>query len=69
VETYDADFEALCALRRLKGLERINANVAGDLNAVDCYGYRYSARMSRRSIDKINRLFDADFDLFGYDRL
>jgi hypothetical protein len=31
--------------------------------------YRYVERMSARSIDKVNQLFAADFELLGYERL
>ncbi len=33
------------------------------------FGYRYLARMNAKSIDKINRLFERDFDIFGYERV
>jgi hypothetical protein len=32
-------------------------------------GYRYADRMTPASIDKINALFERDFDLFGYERI
>lgn len=73
VENFETDFDALCGRLNLDGVGRTNANVDHDhdpgADAAPPSGYRYPGRMSRRSIDKINRLFDADFALFGYDRI
>ena len=68
VETFEEDFDALCARLDLSDIERVNKNVSsGDDIAPDSSGpYRYVDRMSRTSIDKINALFKADFELFDY---
>ena len=49
-------------------VEPRNANIVDmeGASASNPFGYRYVDRMNSRSIDKINRLFKKDFDIFGY---
>jgi hypothetical protein len=71
VERFEADFEALLSRFRIEPVERVNANVVeleGSAGA-NPHGYRYVDRMNACSIEKINRLFALDFELFGYPRL
>lgn len=71
VETFEADFERFRKKVRIGTLARENANVV-DLEggaSANLHGYRYVDRMNPRSVEKINRLFAADFDLFGYPRV
>ena len=70
VERFERDFDAFCERVGIAPGERANENVSGQLS--DLQGrasYRYVDRMSAASISKINVLFDADFDLFGYEKL
>jgi Sulfotransferase family len=71
VENFEADFQEFTARINIGRVQPLNANVAeleggGKKNP---FGYRYVDRMSARSIAKINRLFERDFDLFQYERL
>jgi hypothetical protein len=69
VETFEADFQELLARLQIEQVITGNANVV-DLEgnaAQNPFGYRYIDRMSSRSIDKINRLFARDFELFHYE--
>ncbi|MDA3896718.1 MAG: sulfotransferase family 2 domain-containing protein [Desulfobacteraceae bacterium] len=74
VETFETDFQEF--LNRV-GIEEpvpaVNMNITetvpdnSNKGAPD--GYKYVNRMNTASVDKINRLFDRDFKLFGYDKL
>ena len=71
VETFEADFQAFLDRVGIGPLPPTNCNVV-DLEggaAGNPHGYRYVDRMHARSIDKVNRLFARDFELFGYYRL
>ena len=69
VESFEADFEALCRHIGVGPLQRVNENVTGELADPAGQQYRYAARMSRASISKINALFQQDFELFGYTKV
>jgi hypothetical protein len=71
VENFDADFQKLLLHIGIQSVESVNANVvelAGDAPH-NPFGYRYVNRMNARSIEKINRLFKKDFDLFKYEQV
>ena len=73
VEDFEADFREFLARVDIDpaGTDPENANVV-ELeggSAGNPHGYRYVDRMDARSIAKINRLFERDFDLFGYERI
>ena len=71
VESFEADFLKFLSVVHIDNVDTCNANVV-DLEggaANNPSGYRYVDRMDSRSIKKINRLFDSDFELFGYKRL
>ncbi len=71
VESFEPDFQALMSLVKIDQVSTVNSNVR-DLEggaATNAFGYRYVDRMNARSVDKINRLFELDFDLFGYQRM
>ena len=71
VENFESDFETFLSVVRIGPLDRTNANVV-DLEGnapANPHGYRYVDRMDSRSVAKVNRLFAADFDLFGYERI
>ncbi len=71
VENFEADFQELLSYIGVEMVQTINTNVVElEGNArYNFFGYRYTDRMSVRSIQKINRLFEQDFDLFNYERL
>jgi hypothetical protein len=71
VETFESDFRRFLRQVDLPDVPGLNANVVEPeaRSAVGPAGYRYADRMNRASIDKINRLFEADFELFGYEKL
>ena len=67
VERYEDDIAAFSARVGIPPpAERIVAN-ATDKRAVGAAGYRYAERMSPASRSKIEELFKADFELFGYE--
>ena len=70
VEHFERDFAALCERFAIQGAgtQDVNRSGGGDA-AVDARGYRYAGRLSRRTIAKINALFAADFELFGYEKV
>jgi Sulfotransferase family len=71
VESFESDFREFLSRTGLEPTPSENANVVelegGAAN--NKYGYRYVDRMDARSIEKINRLFERDFDLFQYERI
>lgn len=71
VENFEADFQGFLSCVKMDQPQPINANVV-DLEggaSNNPYGYRYVDRMSVRSIGKINRLFERDFELFNYEKI
>jgi hypothetical protein len=69
VERFEEDFRALCRWLEIEADSAVNVNVdAGDAELATG-GYRYAGRMHPSSIRRIEELFAADFDLFGYERL
>ncbi len=71
VENFETDFQTFLERADIGPLPPVNCNVV-DLEggaAANPHGYRYVDRMHARSIAKINRLFERDFELFGYARL
>jgi hypothetical protein len=71
VENFEADFQAFATRVNIDRVQPLNANVAELERCAknNPFGYRYVDRMAARSIAKINRLFERDFDLFQYERL
>ncbi|HYZ61659.1 MAG TPA: sulfotransferase family 2 domain-containing protein [Acetobacteraceae bacterium] len=69
VESFEADLDRFCREVGIEVPERRNQNVSEGGLGRSNGAYRYASRMARRSIDKINALFEQDFDLFGYERL
>lgn len=69
VESLEADFSTLCSILGVAEPDKMNVNVTDGTSEKtgDRPGYRYVHLMNRSSIDRINDLFRADFDLFGYD--
>lgn len=71
VENFESDFQDFLARVQIVDAVPANANVV-DLEgsaADNPFGYRYVDRMAPRSIEKINHLFELDFDLFQYERV
>jgi hypothetical protein len=68
VERFEHDFEHFLLRVGIDRIEPRNANVVNleARSAERPLGYRYLDRMSAKSIDKINRLFEKDFEIFGY---
>ena len=71
VENFEDDFKNFLSLVKIEQVTQINDNVVdlGGHTAKNAFGYRYVDRMSARSIEKINRLFSEDFELFGYEKI
>ncbi len=71
VESFETDFDRLCAELGVEADSRANANVSARESelAGDEHGYRYAARMSSGARRKVNELFREDFALFGYEQL
>jgi sulfotransferase famil protein len=69
VENFEIDFETLCSKIGVVCGEKINKNVTNEesLQENPPNRSRYLSLMSAASIRKINQLFKADFDLFGYE--
>jgi hypothetical protein len=68
VESFTQDFEAFS---RFVGIEPPPIKIANssDQGGSPSSGSKYAGRMSRRSLDRINELFHADFEYFGYEKL
>ena len=69
VEHFETDFQDFLLHAGITApVEPVNANVSNSIQVAndDRSGYKYVSLMSVRSIDKINALFAADFELFGY---
>jgi hypothetical protein len=69
LENFEEDFAQICSTLHIEQAERTNRNVTdpSTLERSSTAAYRYANRMSSRSIEKINRLFRQDFELFGYE--
>lgn len=69
VENFEADFDSFCGSVGVKIADRVSENVT---TTVQEFGRmerpRYLDHMSASTISKINTLFSADFDMFGYRR-
>jgi hypothetical protein len=70
VESFEHDFGRLCRVLGVAPSSRANANVgSSDMRlAGGRHGYRYAERISRGARRRIEELFAADFELFGYPR-
>jgi hypothetical protein len=69
VESFEHDFDRLCATLEVEPDSRANANVSsadGEPVRENPHGYRYAERMSSRARRRINELFREDFEIFGY---
>ena len=69
VEQFNQDLARLCDYVGVDRPAVVSANISGDGPPREERGYRYTDRMSRRTLDRINALFAADFDYFGYPML
>jgi hypothetical protein len=69
VERFEDDFGHLCRWLEIAPDSAMNVNVDGSDAELESGGYRHTAKMSPSSIRRIEELFAADFDLFGYERL
>jgi hypothetical protein len=70
VEHFEEDFRTFCGRVGIDPPDReANANVSDEVRGDDAPdGPRHVERMNAASISKINTLFGADFELFGYER-
>ncbi|MCF8262454.1 MAG: sulfotransferase family protein [Melioribacteraceae bacterium] len=68
VENFEDDFKIFLSKIDIDSVESINANVSGKTNIPEesRNEYRYTNRMKPKTIEKINRVFEKDFELFGY---
>ena len=69
VEDFEHDFDAFCAQVGMAPAKSESLNVTNLPELGDPARYRYVTRMNDASIAKINTLFAADFELFGYEVL
>jgi hypothetical protein len=71
VENFEADFARFAERVGIDPAINVNLNVDDLTGSSDRnpFSYRYIDRMNVASIDKINRLFAEDFELFGYEKL
>lgn len=69
VERFEEDFSRLCRWLEIDADSAVSANVDASEAELTSGVHRYAARMSSSSIRRIEELFGADFDLFGYERL
>ena len=69
VEQFALDFDEFCRFVGINKPEIRLDNVSNPDVPADSGGSKYARLMSRRSLDRINELFRADFELFGYDIL
>jgi hypothetical protein len=70
VESFEDDLRAFADLMGLSELAAVNANVSEpDSWPSSVSAYRYTDRMSAASIERINQLFAADFEYFGYEKI
>lgn len=70
VEHFEEDFVKLCHEYDIESAGMQNANHSEGVDIVpDERGYRYANRLHPRTIARINELFSADFELFGYKQL
>jgi len=70
VENFEEDFEGLCHKFGIESKSKENANQSVDGSATpDTHGYRYANRLHPQTIARINEIFSADFELFGYKKI
>jgi hypothetical protein len=70
VESFEESFSSFCKLLGIISLDKNNDNVsAREAEPLSTENFRYVGRMSRSSIQKINYLFQKDFEIFGYQML
>ena len=69
VEQFEGDFAALCSQLGIEKIARINDNVDSNPAQAGLNAYKHTRHMDAGSIAIINRLFEDDFELFGYARL
>lgn len=70
VETFEDDFVKLLDFLKISdsyNLENANVNHLGGEESSTTY--KYISKMSKASIEKINHLFEKDFQLFGYEMM
>ncbi len=71
VERFEDDFQTLCDRLGIESVSAVNQNVDVDPTEAqrDKRGYKSISLMSPASIARINELFLADFEFFGYERV
>jgi hypothetical protein len=69
VEEFEVEFARLRQMYDIESAGTVNENVTVDPGQTGRFGYKYAHLMSAESIDRIERLFDPDFSLFGYERV
>lgn len=68
VETFELDLQKFCDFVGIRCPEITNANFSNEVELVSG-SFRYTERMSRRSLDHLNELFAKDFEYFQYEML
>jgi hypothetical protein len=69
VESFETDFRDFCDYVEIDVPLLTSTNISNEAHATNALGYKYVDRMARRSIDRINDLFEIDFEAFGYEQL
>lgn len=70
VETFEEDFQRLCAEFDLSVDALVNVNVSTEVSpAFDAHSYRYCHLLTPEAIARIEALFAEDFTIFGYPRI
>lgn len=71
VETFESDFQSFLSHVGIGPLPPLNENVIDFVgnSAGNPFGYRHVEKMNAQSRARINELFNADFELFGYEKI
>ena len=69
VENFESDFKKFLNLVEISEVSELDDNVVDKQTRNDPNGYRYLEYMSAQSVDKINRLFEKDFEYFNYKKI
>ena len=68
VESFELDLQKFCDFVGITRPEITSANLSNETQRLSG-SFRYTDRMSRRSLDRLNELFAKDFEYFQYETL
>lgn len=69
VETFRDCYTRFCQFVGIDRADIVMENVTQESEHRPIHYSRYAGRMSRRALDRINALFERDFEMFGYEML